>query len=188
MFHLAKIREENVLVEKAAALGEARAMGAVCSVLSSDESIFQLARAEAWLWHCFRNGTGCEKNLDFVEDLLERAVDLGSFNAYSDLVENCGMEPAHRMKLLMNFLGLYSFGWSELHSDFEAVLESHARDGSFGNLIFEAGEMLKGDVAIKEGPKFFLKAVAMYDGPREKRVLHEFYVPYELAATKMSGK
>ena len=82
MFHLAKIREENVLVEKAAALGEARAVGALCSVRSSDESVFQLARAEGtyWLWHCFRNGIGCEKNLDFAEDLFERAVDLGIFN------------------------------------------------------------------------------------------------------------
>ena len=53
----------------------------------------------------FREGSGCENNESLDDELLERALDLGSFFALCHLVENREMEK--RTMSLMSFVGLH---------------------------------------------------------------------------------
>ena len=172
-----------ILMEKAAAMGNARAMAHV-SFHASDDRRFQLACASAAqddadgtyrLMECFRDGIGCRRNAAVALELLERAVDLGSDDAYLDLRRSRVMDHVESVKLLISFFGMHSDASKRHHFDLVAVLQRHFVDGSDGDLIFEVGELFKGNVDSAKGMVFgrevkyrFLKTfnevVSMYDG------------------------
>ena len=181
--HLATIRGDDSLMEKAASMGDARAMAKVFFSSRSDGEKFQLACASAekgdafgtyCLMHCFRAEIGCKKNESFAEELLERAADLGSVDVCYDLARNREMKPWQRVKLLISFFGMYFSGSGRLYFDLEEVFRRYATDGSCTDVIFEVGEMFKGSIDVERGMVFgrkhrsndldiLLRAVGMYD-------------------------
>ena len=185
LVYLAKVRGDVLLLEKAASMGDARAMAdIVFSSSCSDDRKFQLALASAekgdadgtyCLMECFRAGTGCEKNEDFAKVFMERAADLGSCYAYDDLIFDPQMKPAQKVKLSICFFGTDYSRSDDLHSDLDGLFRRYATNGSCGDVIFEVGEMFMGNVDAVEGKVFgrkkdpdlveiLLLAVAMYDG------------------------
>ena len=186
--YLAQVKSSVALMEKAAAMGDARAMAECVSSSESSESfekVFQLARLSSekgdasgtyCLMACFRDGLGCERIESMAEELLDLAADLGNSNAFHDLLEVEGMEPAKRLKLLVIFFDIYFFGLGKVCSALEAVLGSYSTDGSYTNAmaIFEVGEVFKGCIDIEKERLFgkkqelvhlecLLRPVVMYD-------------------------
>ena len=187
--YLADLRKDGSLMEKAAEMGDARAMAnVVLSSFRSEERTFQLARASYemgdadgtfCLMQCFWFGIGCVQNEDFAYELLDRAADLGSFRAFCHILHYRAvepqrrMEPARRVKLLTSFFEIDSEKLSVFYSDLEEVLQCYETDWSFGSVLFEAGEMLKGNIdadgkvlgrIVDPGRlKLLLRAVAIYD-------------------------
>ena len=90
--YLAGARRDPLLMGKAAAMGDARAMVEMVSSSSfSDDEKFQLACASAAkgdangthsLMQCFELGIGCKKNDSFAGELLERAASLSKVNEH----------------------------------------------------------------------------------------------------------
>ena len=204
LVHLADVQSDDVLMEKAAAMGDARAMAELFFSSSCEEKKFELACASARkgdadgtyrLMECFRRGIGCERNDSLAEELLVRAADLGCFGAYFDIVRNACLEPAERAKHLIGFFGMYKFGSSRFCADLCAVFLSRAADGSCADaVLFDAGEMLKGNIDVQAGTVFgrngdsehlemLLQAVALYD--RWCGVAREACVMWVLTAKRM---
>ena len=184
--YLGDVQENFGLLEKAAALGDSRALILRYPFGPPDEIMFQLAceltaKSDAvgtyWLMECFKKGIGCEKNESLSAELLERAADLGSLSAYVDLVHQDEMTSAQRLELFVLFFDLHPVGAHRLYSSLFDVLRCHAGDGTCGSLIFAVGKMLKGKVDVEKKEVFghwhkqqrlsffqtLLQAVAMYD-------------------------
>ena len=178
--YLADARGDQVLMEKAAAMGDARALGKICFSSNCYERRFQLARAAAEqgdaegavsLSLCFRHGIGCEKSEKLAKELMERAAILGNYVAYVAFVVTCMQKGGEqRLEHLIAFFGMShvsSFS-SELYSDLEAVFQ--ATDGF--RVIYKVGEALKGIIDVEGEQKQLsdyncrrlLQAVKMYDG------------------------
>ena len=80
-------------MERAAAMGNARAMAELSYSCSPVERLFQLAwrstelgdaKGTYCLMQCFRDGIGCKTDDVLAEELMERAVDLGSVSAVNE--------------------------------------------------------------------------------------------------------
>ena len=180
--YFALVRKDFLLMEKAAAMGDALALADMSLAACSDDEKFRFACASAEkgdakgtyrLMKCFAEGTGCQKSAQFAAELLERAADLGCCSSFYDLVEDGSREPAQRVKV-MSFFGLYSFGTDELVNNLRLVLDCYSRDSSNGRLLFEVGEMLLGKIEAEVGKVFgrkedascvkvLLRTVAIYD-------------------------
>ena len=200
--YFANVKRDDVLMEKAALMGDARAMAEICFSSCSDERKFQLACTSAEngdavgtfrLMECFMDGISCKKNKSLAEALLERAADLGSFLAFDDLAWNRAMEPEQRVKYVVSFANIYC-RVEDIHSDLEAVLLRYAREGSCGDVIFEVGEMLKGYINVEKRQVFgreqdsgflemVVRAVAMYD--RWCDLVREACVAWVIIARRM---
>ena len=182
--YLADARYDETSFEKAVSMGDAWAMGLAILLFSvSDERRFCLASASAeqgdargtyLLAQFVRCGRGCEKDEMLADELLERAAELGCYDAYVTFL-NSEKNPAEKVKLLTIFFGVHSFNISVLESALDAVFLCYASGGSCGDAIFEAGEVLKGNVNVGKGEIFGLErnptrirvcnqAVTMYDG------------------------
>ena len=95
--HLARVREDLPLMDRAVSMGDIWAMGWVANRYSvPDERRFQMACASAEqddatgtfsLSQCFRECIGCERSESLADELLERAADLGCINAYEALFD-----------------------------------------------------------------------------------------------------
>ena len=199
--YLANARKDRALLKKAATMGDAWAMAGIFSSSSSADEKFQLAWSSAekgdgggtyCLMQCFRDGIGCEKNEIFAGELRERAVDLGSFGAYCELV-NCEMKPEQRVKLRISFCGTFLCGLDGIHSDLEALFRSHT-DGSSNVLLFEIGNIFAGNISVVLGGVFvrganprqiemMIQAVKMYEGWWE--MAREACVTWILIAKRM---
>ena len=201
LLYLASVQSDDALIEKAASMGDARALACVFDRSSSVEKKFQLARASAekgdalgtyYLMQCFVGGIGCVKDEGIARELLERAADLGSFSVFCELVENCEMKPEKRAKLLVSFFGLYAFGSADLYSDLKELLQRHETDEALKQVIFDVGGTLKD--TIEEGKvlgkdvnstclETFLRVVELYD--RWCDVAREACVAWILIAKRM---
>ena len=195
--YLASVREDDSLMEKAASMGNARAMAETIRFSLSDDRTFQLACASAGkgdakgtycLMQCFWEGVGCATNESLAEELMDQAAALGSADAYYSIVQNrVSLEPAQKVKLLICFFGLFFYNVDILDPGLEAVLRRYATDGSYGEVIFEVGEAFKGHVDIEKGTVFgqkrdlvvLLRVMALYDG---------LLLPNEWNSTRMCAK
>ena len=187
LVYLASLREDHALYEKAAAMGDSWAMAEMSSFSSCPrDKKFQLAWASAAkgdakgtyrLMECFQMGIGCEQSETIADELTQRAAELGSFSAYRELlVDIVEMDEVQRVKLLASFFGsASSYNTNKLSPCLGIVVERYAADKSYGAVIFEVGEIFKGNVntaeqevfGLKQRPKDFhilARAVAMYDG------------------------
>ena len=159
--HLENIGDDISMMEEASAMGDAWATTGEVFDSFSEEKKFELARASAEkgdaegtyrLMECFQEGIGCERNEVFAEELLKCALDLGSCFAFSTHARSRQIGPQRRVELLMSFFGLYSSG--RLEAALEHLLQQHARDGMVNrDLIFEVGEMYKGNLIWREREK-----------------------------------
>lgn len=181
--YLAQLKRDDGLIEKWAAMGDARAMAEVSFLSRFEHQKFQLAyesfekndaRGTYLLIRCFQHGTECRKNEIFVRELMERGADLGSTLILYDLAQNHEMEPTQRVRPVISFFGFHIVDLEELFADLETVFRRHVKDGSCGNAVFEVGEMLKGNIDFDEGSVFgqgqdpsrfdrLARAVEMYD-------------------------
>ena len=181
--YLANLRVDECLMEKAASMGDSWAMGQIVLRFSvPDERRFQLACAPAEqgdatgsfaLSRYFRQGFGCEKNEGLADVMLERAADLGSIFAYETLL-HCQKDAAFKLKLLCVVLSIDPFYLDQLSLNLDAAIRVYMSDGSFSDAIFEAGEVLKGNINVEKEEVFgkkqarselriFERAVSMYD-------------------------
>ena len=176
---------DHDIMKYAADHGDPGAMATMLSLSrsSSDEERFQIARATAekgvglgtyYLMECFRDGIGCEKDESFAKELLERALDLGYFEAFHYAVANSATDAAQRVKLYVTFYDLYPSGLAAFHAALDEVLSRYAMDKSCGDLIFAVGKQFKGEINVADGRVFgsmdypnlfghFLQATEMYE-------------------------
>ena len=167
---LATLRRDDSLMEKAASMGDARALGKAIHFSHSEDAKFEMARSSAEkgdavgmyrLAHCVWKGIGCKKD-DRFEELLERAAELGHYHAFCNLADNRCLDPVQKVKLLFSFFGFFIVASDLLSSSLAEVLRCHAADGSDG-VIFQVGEMLKGNIDAKQrrvlGVKIQIRAI-----------------------------
>ena len=159
--YLAKAREDEALMRKAASMGDEWAMSKVCYLSSTNEGKFQMAWASAEkggadgtcnLMRCFESGIGCVRNEIFAGELLERAADLGSFLSCYEYVERDEMNAAHRVKHLIGFFGLETSATNVICKDLQKILLKPSRDEDV--VLFEVGEMFRGNIDFEKGTAF----------------------------------
>ena len=200
--HLAVVRHDTAMLEKAAAMGDVLALAVEwhSKATGSGQFLAASALAEAGsaegTYHlavCVRCGRGCSQDERAASELFERAAELGSYRACRELIDR-DTNPAKELKYLIPFCSVRPFDLYRVVLALDEVLRSHAEEGSFGSAIFDAGEQLKECIDVKAGTvfgeeqvsghlKILSRAVAMYD--RWCGVAREACVAWVLVAKRM---
>ena len=182
--YLAKVRGSDLeLLARAISMGDAWAMSwiVLCSPVSDDKRFYFLsASAEQEdatgtyeLSCCYGRGLGCKKNAKLADELFQRAVDLGSSSAFCNLLQLL-KDPADKVKLMCNFVSVASYYIEGFIEELKVVIQRHVSEEKCGSAIFEAGEVMKGNIDLENNRVFGKKhnpdrialcdrAVAMYD-------------------------
>ena len=193
--YLAMMRQDRLLLEAAASMGDGRALAKLFFSSASPEKKFQVTLASAQkgdaegtlrLWECFMEGIGCKSDWKTAREMLERAADLGCLAACFHLLGGQRMEELQSVKLKISFFGIDSCIGS--HSfDVGALLRWYASDVSLGGILFDLGELHKGNIDVVEGKVFgqkfsvirlksFVQLVVLYDTDGAMRLeMHVLY-------------
>lgn len=121
----------------------------------------------------FLKGVSCEKNESLADELVERAADLGSIVAYCALLDTL-RDPKDKVKLLCNIVVVVPHLLRPFALNLRVLIWQFESDGSCGDVIFEAGEVLEGSIDPEEDEVFgqkhgsdldlFKRVLAMHEG------------------------
>ena len=121
------------------------------AVLAAEQ---QDARGLYALSRCFRYGDGCERDDALAKELLKRAAELGNLRAILDFSDLFFLEhrPSEWVKWICE---VAPFGHGDnLVCALSAVFAEFDKNGSCGDAIFAAGEVLKGNVDARKRTAF----------------------------------
>lgn len=204
--HLENVLGEKNLLEKAASKGDSLAMGLMLlkfEAFLDCQRRFQLAHAAAeqgdatgtyFLAKFVEEGCGCEKDEWLGYDMVGRAVEMGSFEAYSAIL-SYQEGASQKLRLMTSFFGIsiFSVRFNWLEMILADAFRCFSEDGSCCDAIRWAGELLKESVdeeggffgCIPSAEEFstFQRAIEMYDCWRN--AVEEMCVAWVLIGKRM---
>ena len=160
--YLAYVSENGKeLFEKAAAMGDAWAMAHLAWSCSAKEN-FQWASKAAeqeqpmgifLLARFFYEGQSCQKDERKANELMKMAANLGSMSAACELAK-MARTSHEKVKLLSNFAVLDKECAAVFFRELRETIATYQHSGVGGDALFEAGEVLKGEIDLQNKVAF----------------------------------